>query len=299
MTVVSFIGIYVLFGQLGNFEALGDQVRNAEWGWILLAVALATATNLGYAMSYAGSTTAHLPFGRNVVLQFAGSFTNVVTPNAIGTAAINLRFLQVRGVRLASAIASQVINTVTSGSVQLLLFVAVLPAAGGRFDFGLVPWRSLLTAVVAVGAAALIAVGVAWQIPQARRFVGDRVRPALTEAHAVVRSPTKVTLLVSGTLFVQLLYALALGAVCRAFGVTIPLSTLIVVNIGSSAISGLVPAPGGLGVAEATLAGALTAAGVPSAVAVAATLTQRLVTTWLPPLPGWFALRSLERGEDL
>ena len=114
-----------------------------------------------------------------------------------------------------------------------------------------------------------------------------------------MRSPAKVALVVGGNVAVQLLYALTLGAVCRAFGVTIPFSTLLVVNIGSSAISGLVPAPGGLGVAEATLAGALTAAGVPSAVAVAATLTQRLVTTWLPPVPGWFALRSLERGEDL
>lgn len=299
MAVVSFVGIYVLFGQLGNFTALADEARHAQWGWIALAAALATATNLGYAMSYAGSTTAHLPFGRNLVLQMAGSFTNVVTPNSIGTAAINARFLQVRGVRLASAIASQVINTVTSGTVQLLLFVAVLPAAGGRFDLGLVPWRSLLTAVVAVGAGVLIALGIVWRIPQARHFVTTRVRPALTEANAVVRSPAKVTLLLSGNVLVQLLYALSLGAVCRAFGVVIPVSTLIVVNIGSSAISGLVPAPGGLGVAEATLAGALTAAGVPSAVAVAATLTQRLVTTWMPPLPGWFALRSLERGEDL
>ena len=299
MAVVSFVGIYALFGQLGNFTALADEVRNAEWGWIVAAIAFATATNLGYAMSYTGSTTAHLPFGRNLMLQLAGSFTNVVTPNAIGTAAINTRFLQVRGVRLASAIASQVVNSVTSGVVQLVLFCAVLPAAGGRFDLGLVPWRSLLTFLVAIGAAVLIAVGIAWQIPQARLFFSSRVRPALAEANAVLRSPTKVTLLLTGNVLVQLFYALSLGAVCRGFGVTIPLSTLIVVNIGSSAISGLVPAPGGLGVAEATLAGALTAAGVPSAVAVAATLTQRLVTTWLPPIPGWFALRSLERGEDL
>ncbi|MEY2431256.1 MAG: glycosyltransferase 2 family protein, partial [Acidimicrobiaceae bacterium] len=74
---------------------------------------------------------------------------------------------------------------------------------------------------------------------------------------------------------------------------------LLLVTIGSSAVSGLVPAPGGLGVAEATLAGALTAAGLPSALAVTATLTQRLVSTWLPTIPGWFALRALKRGDDL
>ena len=52
-------------------------------------------------------------------------------------------------------------------------------------------------------------------------------------------------------------------------------------------------------IAEFMTSGALTAAGLPSALAVAATLTQRLVTTWLPTLPGWFALRALQRADDL
>ena len=299
MAIVTFVGIYLLFGQLGNFEELWTQARHAQWGWIVAAAIFATVTNVGYAMAYAGSTTAHLPFGRNVLLQFAGGFTSVVTPNAIGTAAINTRFLQVRGMRLSSAVASQVINSSGSGIVQLAMFLAILPVAGGRFDFSLVPWQSLLTAFVAIMATILIAIGVAWRIPRVRAFVTGRVRPALTEAQAVVRTPTKLLLIITGNVLVQLLLALSLGAVLRAFGVTMPLSTLVVVNISSSAIAGLIPAPGGLGVAEATLAGALTAAGVPSAAAVAATLTQRLITTWIPPLPGWFALRALERGEDI
>jgi glycosyltransferase 2 family protein len=74
---------------------------------------------------------------------------------------------------------------------------------------------------------------------------------------------------------------------------------LLLVNIASSTLSGLVPAPGGLGVAEATLAGALTATGVPSTTAISIALTYRLITTWLPTVPGWFALRALERGDDL
>jgi uncharacterized protein (TIRG00374 family) len=299
MALLTFAGIYVLFGQLGNFTSLREEIRTAEWGWIVLAVVFVALTNVGYAMAYTGATTARLPFGRTVLLQAAGSFTNVVTPNAIGTAAINTRFLQMRGVRLASAIASQVVNTIGSGVVELSLFVAVLPAAVGSFDLRLVPWRSLLTLVVALGASTTLVIAVAWQIPKARRFISERVRPAVADVHTVVRSPAKVALVLSGNLSVQLLTALSLGSVCRAYGATIPFSTLLVVSIGSAAISGLVPAPGGLGVAEATLAGALTAAGLPSALAVAATLTQRLVNTWLPTIPGWFALRALERGDDL
>jgi uncharacterized protein (TIRG00374 family) len=299
LAVVTFFGIYVLFGQLGNYSSISAQLRTAEWGWIIVAVVFVAATNIGYALSYVGSTTAHLPFGRTVVLQAAGSFTNVVTPNAIGTAAINTRFLQARGVRLGSAIGSQVVNTVGSGVVQLFLFAAVFPVAAQNFHFGRVPWRSLLTLVVAAGTGIAVVTAVAWHLPRFRRFVSERVRPALADVHTVVRSPAKVTLVLGGNLSTQLLAALSLGAVCRAYGATIPLSTLLLVTIGSSAVSGLVPAPGGLGVAEATLAGALTAAGLPSALAVTATLTQRLVSTWLPTIPGWFALRALKRGDDL
>ncbi|HEY2812697.1 MAG TPA: lysylphosphatidylglycerol synthase domain-containing protein [Acidimicrobiales bacterium] len=299
MALATFVGIYVVLGQLGNFSDIGRALRHSEWGWIALAAAFSTATNFGYAMAYAGSTTAKLPLGRTVVLQFAGSFTNVVTPNAIGTAAINTRFLQARGVRLGPAIASQVVNTVGSGAVQVALFIALLPIVRGRFDLGLIPWRSLLTAVIAIGVAIAIAAGVTWQLPVARRFYRDRVQPALGEVNRISRSPSKVLLVVSGNVLVQLLYALSLGAICRGFGVTLPFSTLLLINIGSSAIAGLIPAPGGLGVAEATLAGALTATGVPGGTAVAITLFQRLVTTWLPPLPGWFALHALQKGDDL
>jgi uncharacterized membrane protein YbhN (UPF0104 family) len=57
--------------------------------------------------------------------------------------------------------------------------------------------------------------------------------------------------------------------------------------------------PGNLGAAEAALVAGLTAAGVPTAIAVPATLTHRLATAWVTPIPGWFALRSLEHHDQI
>ena len=53
------------------------------------------------------------------------------------------------------------------------------------------------------------------------------------------------------------------------------------------------PAPGGIGVAEAALIGALTAFGVPSEIAVATVVTHRLFTTYLPPIWGSYATKWL------
>ena len=65
------------------------------------------------------------------------------------------------------------------------------------------------------------------------------------------------------------------------------------VNTSASFLASLVPAPGGIGVAEAALIGALTAFGIPSEMAVATVVTHRLFTTYLPPIWGSYATKWL------
>jgi len=115
----------------------------------------------------------------------------------------------------------------------------------------------------------------------------------------VTRKPSKTALVLGGNLAVAILYAVALTAVCRAYGDSTGFTTVLFVNIAVSYLTGLIPVPGGLGVAEAGLAAGLAAVGVAPDVAVAVSLTYRFITTWLPPLPGWFALRYLEHEGDL
>jgi len=59
------------------------------------------------------------------------------------------------------------------------------------------------------------------------------------------------------------------------------------------------PVPGGLGVYEGALTGGLVLIGIPDEVALAATLTYRMVTFYLPPIWGWYAMRTLKQEEYL
>ena len=90
-------------------------------------------------------------------------------------------------------------------------------------------------------------------------------------------------------------YALALGAVCLAFGVHLNLAELLFVFTGASVLSSLIPSPGGVGTAEASFAALLTATGVQQATAFAIALTLRLCTFYLPPIWGFASLRWLSR----
>ena len=55
------------------------------------------------------------------------------------------------------------------------------------------------------------------------------------------------------------------------------------------------PTPGGLGAVEAALAAGLTAGGLDAGLAVSAVLLYRLVTFWLPTIPGYWAFNWLTK----
>jgi uncharacterized membrane protein YbhN (UPF0104 family) len=150
----------------------------------------------------------------------------------------------------------------------------------------------------------LIVVGVVLAVtitlPRLRRWAWARIQPQAHDAWENLRTiasmPRKAVQLFGGNVVAQLLFALTLDAALHAYGGSLPLMQLVLINSFASFVGGAVPVPGGLGVVEAGLIGGLTAAGVPEDVAVAATFTHRLLTAYLPPIWGWFALRWLRRN---
>jgi uncharacterized membrane protein YbhN (UPF0104 family) len=190
-----------------------------------------------------------------------------------------------------------VANTV----VQLTLFTACLAisraalrldnvGAGGA-DIG----KWVLIGALAIG----VIVAVVLRVPKWRERIVTPIRDGVRSVRDVVRTPGKLIRLLGGTLGSQLLYAMCLGASLHAFGASLSLPTLVVVNVTATLLGSLSPVPGNLGAAEAALVAGLTAAGVPTPIAVPAALTHRLVTSWATPIAGWFALRSLERHDDI
>ena len=67
-----------------------------------------------------------------------------------------------------------------------------------------------------------------------------------------------------GNLCTQLAFALVLGAALRAYGVSLPLADLVVINSLASLLGGVAPVPGGMGVTEAGLIAGMTAARRPA-----------------------------------
>jgi uncharacterized protein (TIRG00374 family) len=154
--------------------------------------------------------------------------------------------------------------------------------------------------LLAVGLIA-IAIVIAALVPRTRAMASRlggllrEKREDAKEAFRVLRHPRKLMLLLGGNLVAQVLLAIILGMCLRAFGQSASLAELILVATFVSLFAGLMPVPGGVGVAEAGFTAGLIAIGIPDAAAASTALLFRLVTFYLPPLWGVFAMRWLRR----
>jgi uncharacterized protein (TIRG00374 family) len=73
------------------------------------------------------------------------------------------------------------------------------------------------------------------------------------------------------------------------------LAVVAVVYLAGATIGQAAPTPGGLGAVEAALAAGLTAGGLDAGLAVSSVLLYRLITFWIPTIPGYWAFNWLTK----
>ncbi len=300
MAAATFLGVYLILGQFVGIH-LWDTLQTAEWEWVLVAALLSPLPQFTGAIALQGSVAVPMPYAPVVGEQFANNFTGLIG-GTIATTALVVRFFQKQGQKVAVAASSGVLNSLASGLVQVVLVIVgliftsdsfSLSSTGGDKNIG----RIIVIAIVVIG----VALGIALLIPRLRRAARGMIQPQLHAAkdnlRGILTTPRKAVMLFGGNLASQLIFALVLDASLHAYGASLPLLQIVVINSLASVLGGMAPVPGGMGVIEAGLIGGLTAAGVPQEAAVAATFTHRLFTAYLPPIWGWFALRWLRRND--
>jgi uncharacterized membrane protein YbhN (UPF0104 family)/tRNA A-37 threonylcarbamoyl transferase component Bud32 len=287
---------YLLISKLADigFGTIADELAKAELAWVLLGLILAQATFIGSGLSVRGAVPVPLPLLPCVVLQSAIKFINLTVPSSAGRIGMNLRFLQRQGVPGAQALASGAVDDASETMVQVALLLIALSFVNVGLDTsqfsGTGPDARLL---IGIGVALLVSAVVLLTVPKVRDQVLPQIRSALAGLWSVARVRRKRVELFGGNVLSELTYAVALGATCLAYGQHLNLAELVFVNSAAAILSGLIPAPGGIGAAEAALAAGLIAVGVDKPTAFAIAITQRLCTFYLPPIWGFFSLRWL------
>jgi uncharacterized membrane protein YbhN (UPF0104 family) len=298
LTAALVFGAYLLISKLAEigFGTIAHEVGKAEPAWVIVALLLAQSTFIASGVSVRGALMTPLPLLPCVVLQSAIKFINLTVPSSAGRIGMNVRFLQRMGAPLPEAVAAGAIDDASETIVQAALFLLVLPFVHVKLDtsqfHGAGPNARLLAAI---GIALLVSVVVIAAVPKLRAKVVPPLREALSGLWSVARDRQKRLELFGGNIASELLYAISLGATCLAYGVHLNIGQLVFVNTAASVLSSLIPVPGGIGAAEASLSAGLIAMGVDQPTAFAIAITQRLCTFYLPPIWGYVSLRWLTR----
>ncbi|MEU4093835.1 lysylphosphatidylglycerol synthase domain-containing protein [Streptomyces sp. NPDC026673] len=290
---------YYLLSQISSIDP-ATLLAEANWAWVVVAVLASALSYIAAAMALSGFVPEKLSFVRTTLAQIAGSFVKLVAPAAIGGVALNTRYLQKSGVRPGLAVASVGASQLVGLGSHISLLLVFGYITGTEKTPSLSPSRTVMAGLLTAGVLFLVVTAV----PPLRRFVSSRVRAlfagVVPRMLDVLQQPVKVTTGIGGTLLLTLAFVLCLDASIRTFHGEVNFAAIAVVFLAGNALGSAAPTPGGLGAVEGALIAGLTTIGhLDSATATSAVLLFRVLTFWLPVLPGWLAFTQLTRRQAL
>jgi uncharacterized membrane protein YbhN (UPF0104 family) len=306
----------------------GASLARADLGWLAVALALTTALWIAGTAAQLGAVPIRPPLTQLFAVQVAASIVNQVVPGGVGGMAVNVRYLQRSGMTRPAAVAAVGMNSIATLVTHLALIAALWSLApavlpGGALHTLLNPaTRSLGAAahqvlpassrlVEAAVALAVVTVVAAWLVGARRRRAalgwlrtapwrgGAHVRRELRAAAHVLVHPGRAALLWLGSAASPALHAFILVAVYRSLSGGDSALVVALVYLVASSVAALVPSPGGFGALDVTLVAGLVAVGAPTTTAVAAVLGYRLITVWVPLVPGALVFALLLRRRVL
>ena len=297
MVVVALVAVWTLLAQL-DFQQVSAAVSQANIWWMLAALVFSVATYVGAGLTLVAFSPERLSLWRSTEVHLASAVVSLVAPAGVGGAAINLRFLNRKGVPTAVGVATVALVQVVQFVVTVALLV-VLAAMTGQSTGLTLPSGWVL---VAAGAVVVVAATIL-TIPKARTWAWTKIEPTYRQVWPrlvwVMSNPMRLVLGVGGALMLSLSYILSFSASLWSFGYTVPFAVLAITYLASNTVGSIVPSPGGIGPVELALTAGLVAAGVPYGVALSTAIVYRLVTFWIPIPVGWLSLQRLQKVGDL
>ena len=299
MLVVLAAATYAMLPQIANVPKMVQRLGEANWWWMPVIATFTAVTYVGGAAGLAGAVPLRLRPGPLVVSQLAASFTGTLAPAGVGGMALSARFLQKQGVDKAVAVSAVGLTTVAGFLVHMSM-LAIFVIWAGRRAFRGVSLPKPESLLIGLAVVAVLA-GLALLVPATRRLLRERVWPTIKRSadgvSDVVRRPAKMLELFGGSALVTFGNMFALYFAVVALGGGLPLASIGAVYLIGASVASVAPTPGGMGAIEAALVSGLVAAGLTNAAAVPAVILFRLITFWLPNLPGWIGFRWLQRHE--
>lgn len=282
-------GIAVLAAHWATVKHSVDIARDAWAPWLVLSLVAVALTFATAAAIYCQLALHQLRYRPTVLVELASAFVNRLLPAGLGGLGLHGLYLYKHGHKPAEATAVVSVNNLLGMGAHLLLLAAV--GAASPEIFGQFKGRHTISGYWLLLAAGVILLLLL--VPWVRRKLTRFIKNLLVSVRKIGWGPAGRALLLAATL--TALYTIALLCSARAVGIKLNVLKIFVVFSVGMLVGTAAPTPGGLVGAEAGLFAGFVAYGVPSAPAGAAVLLYRLLSYWLPLLPGAVALAAARK----
>lgn len=280
------IALYVIIPQLEQFDTAFDAAMSAD-PWLLVCAGLMIMGAIAAAaLVYVCLALKRIRYRKSFTIQVAGMFVNRLLPAGIGGMGLSADFLYRSKHSLTIATLIVLLNNLlTFVGHMTLLAVAVLVFGITAPSFDL-PDVSYWVWAGGIGIATILLV-LFWRkaISVAAKITADIQK--LVQIYR--RFPHKIIGAYVAAMCNTAGHAAAIACCMYAFGLDLSPVIALVVLTGGVAVASVTPTPGGLLGAEAGLTAVLVGYGVDLGTALAIALSYRLVSYWLPLLPGVYA----------
>lgn len=285
--------VYLLARHWHTVDSSLRVARAEHVSWLLSALGCMVATTLVAAAIYGTLAIQRLRYAQTIAVEIAAGFVNRIFPSGLGSLGLHGVYLYKRRHTVSEATAVVSVNNLVGIMAHLSLLGALLfarPHVLGSLHVH-VPVRNIVSVAVAL----LLLGAVVCMLPVVRRQTAQFMHNLLHSFKKV--GPTSVIRAWLLALILTTLYVLILWSSGRAVDVNLSVLQMFVVFTAGMFSGTIVPLPGGLVGMEAGLLVGLVAYGVPATRAGAVVVTFRLVTYWLPIVPGVVALFWARRSQ--
>lgn len=293
LVVIVLLG-YLLITQVKSLSPSLSIVRHAVPKFVLLGLLATIATFFVAGFMYQILALHDLRYKRTLLIQIASGFTNRLLPAGLGGIGLIAQYLRTQKHSTSEAVAVVGMDTIIGIIGHFWLFLAAVALANMSSTALYLPHLSRISSVLVIIVILLLGI-----VKRVRNMVSGIAKRIVHDLARYQKQPIRLALAFLTSLLLTIMYVGILWACAHAVGIDLSFPKILVVFTAGSIVGNATPTPGGLIGVEVGLLGGFVAYGFSSGASLAAALLYRLLTYWLPILPGIIAFWVAQKKLDL
>lgn len=294
LLLILILTIKVFIPQLHTLKDGLLSLQQADLLWVTIGVVAFWFGLPVLAKQYQVLAKKIIPFSLTLKVQIAGLFVDKLLPGSLGALTLNSYYLVQRKHTPSQVSSVLLMNAITSGIayvILMFLFFNMYALVNNK------PIIILLTIIISIILAIVIGVALyfLYKIPFINKIAKTKLVNFIEQTKDYKNHKANVAggILLNGIGSLTSMFALYASAL--ALGLDIQLYQAFLAYTFGNIASGIVPVPGGLGATEAGLYATFVLLGYDETIAIATVFLYRLITFWVPTIPGLIAFFNLRK----